>query len=73
MVSNLAKTIKKLEKKLIEEGMRTMILEQLEEKFGSIPEEYLHKIEKAKREQLRQIARGIFTLEKIEDIDKYLK
>lgn len=85
MISNLEKTIlqemkereKKGMKKGIEKGMEkgigVTVLKLLEKKFGSVPEEYVKKIEGAGKETLLKIVDKIFEIDKIEDLERLLK
>jgi hypothetical protein len=81
MISNLEKTIlqemkereKKGMKKGIEKGIGVTVLKLLEKKFGSVPEEYVKKIEGAGKETLLKIVDKIFEIDKIEDLERLLK
>nr|WP_235603175.1 DUF4351 domain-containing protein [Thermoanaerobacter sp. YS13] len=89
MISNLGKTIlqemKEREKKGIEKGIKkgiekgmergigVTVIKLLEKKFGNVPEEYVKKIDGANRETLMVIVDNIFEIDKIEDLDKFLK
>ena len=89
MISNLEKTIlqemKEREKRGIEKGIKkgiekgmekgigVTVIKLLEKKFGNVPEEYVKKIDGANRETLMDIVDNIFDIDKIEDLDKFLK
>ncbi|KKC30248.1 Rpn family recombination-promoting nuclease/putative transposase [Caldanaerobacter subterraneus KAk] len=85
MISNLEKTIlqemkerekkgmKKGIEKGMEKGMGVTVLKLLEKKFGSVPEEYVKKIEGAGKETLLKIVDKIFEIDKIEDLERLLK
>lgn len=69
----IAKGIEKGIEKGMERGIGVTVIKLLEKKFGSVPEEYVKKIEGANRETLMAIVDNIFEIDKIEDLDKFLK
>ena len=89
MISNLEKTIlqemKEREKRGIEKGIKkgiekgmergigVTVIKLLEKKFGNVPEEYVKKIEGANRETLMAIVDNIFEINKIEDLERFVK
>lgn len=85
MISNLEKTIlqemKEREKRGIEKGIKkgmergigVTVIKLLEKKFGSVPEEYVKKIDGANRETLMAIVDNIFEIEKIDDLERFIK
>jgi len=73
----IKKGIKKGIEKGIEKGMQrgigVTVIKLLEKKFGNVPEEYVKKIDGANRQTLMDIVDNIFDIDKIEDLDKFLK
>lgn len=55
-----------------EKGMEKVILMILSQRIHDIPDIYRKRIEQLDGQKLEQIAKAIFTIEKAEDIDKYL-
>ena len=80
----LKQQVKQWERELREEGMREgiekgiekgktkgeleLVLELLEDKFGTIPEEYRDRVNRAGSEQLVAWAKRILSAEKIDDV-----
>ena len=85
MISNLEKTIlqemKEREKKGIkkgikngiEKGIEETVIKLLKKKSGDVPEEYVKKIDGANRETLMAIVDNIFEINKIEDLERFVK
>jgi flagellar biosynthesis/type III secretory pathway protein FliH len=69
----IKKGIEKGIEKGMEKGIGVTVIKLLEKKFGNVPEEYVKKIDGANRETLMDIVDNIFDIDKIEDLDKFLK
>jgi len=69
----IKKGIEKGIEKGMERGIGVTVIKLLEKKFGNVPEEYVKKIDGANRQTLMDIVDNIFDIDKIEDLDKFLK
>jgi len=69
----IKKGIEKGIEKGMERGIGVTVIKLLEKKFGNVPEEYVKKIEGANRETLMAIVDNIFEINKIEDLERFVK
>lgn len=59
-------------KKGMEKGMEKIVLLQLMQRITDLPDEYIKKIKKLNKEKLEQIAKDIFAIQKVEDLERYV-
>lgn len=67
------KELKEREEKGIEKGISKTLIRLLTRKFGDISSDYKKKIKNANEHILTKIVDHIFEINKIEDLDEYLK
>jgi len=81
MTSNISKGLELLKKEGKEEGLKEgklegkaeMLIKLLMKKFNFVPQDYIDKIESLPETTVEKIATDIFDIEKVEELEKYLK
>ena len=70
---SMLNVIKFAEKKGIEKGIEKIVLMQLMQRIHNLSEGYIKRVEQLDEQKLEQIAKDIFIIEKVEDLERYLQ